>query len=423
MPNLNVKARSSVFRYKGKEFNVQKIAQELQVQAILTGRVVQRGDELTLSLELVDTQTENALWSDQYNRRQIDLVSLQSEIARDVSNKLKTKLSGADEQKIAKNYTSNTEAYQVYLKGRFQWNKRTPESLQQAVEFYKQAIEKDPNYALAYSGLAETYVLFPEYSIALPRDSYPKAKAAALRALEFDDSLAEAHTALGKYLTYFEWNRDGAEREYRRAIQINPNYATAHQWLGSDLLVQMKRFNEGIAETRRAEELDPLSPIIGTNLGDSLAYARRFDDAISQYRRVLSVDPNFNLAYWGLGAAFQSKGMYPEAITAYRKALELRYDPSIKAFLGMALAKSGQRDEAIKLLDQLKQESRSRYVPGYAIAVVYVGLNEKDEAFVWLEKDVADHATFSFSAVDPVFDDLRSDPRFKEMLKRLNLPE
>ena len=346
LPNLNVKARSSVFRYKGKELDVQKIAQELKVQAMLTGRVVQRGDQLTLSLELVDTRTENAIWSEQYIRKQTDLVSLQSEIARDVSNKLKTKLSGADEAKVTKAYTTNPEAYQLYLRGRFYWNKRTSESLKQAVGFYQQAIERDPNYALAYSGLAETYVLFSSYSVARGKDSMPLAKAAAMRALELDGSLAEAHTALGNYLNYYEWDRFNSEKEYRRAIQLNPNYATAHQWLGSDGLSQIRRFDEALVELRRAEELDPLSSIIGLNLGLTLFYAQRYDEAIAQFNRTLSLDPNFAYVHATLAWAFHAKGMYREAIAENRRANDLSYDPVTTGYLAISLAKSGQREEA-----------------------------------------------------------------------------
>ena len=424
LPNLNVKARSSVFHYKGKDFDLQKTAQELKVQAILTGRVVQRGEQLTLSLELVNTQTENAIWSEQYNRKQTDLVSLQSEIARDVSSKLRVKLSGADEQKLAKSYTANPEAYQLYLKGRFYWNKRASDSLKRAVEFYKQAIEKDPSYALAYSGLAETYVLFSPYSVALPQESFPQARAAALRALEIDDSLAEAHAALGLYLTTFERNRSEAEKELRRAIELNPNYATAHHWLGLEILAPTKRFDEGLVELRRAEELDPLSSVIVTEVGGCLLYARRYDEAIAQFKHSLTLDPKFYYAHVYLGWAFNAKGMYREAIDEYRKALELNDDPTAKAFLALSLAKMGQRGEAIKLRDQLKLESPHRYVPSYCFAIIHLALGEKDEAFVWLEKDIAERSSWPVVyAVVPELDELRDDPRFKDMLKRLNLPE
>jgi serine/threonine protein kinase/Tfp pilus assembly protein PilF len=424
LPNLNVKARSSVFRYKGKEIDLQKIAQELNVQAILTGRVAQRGDQLTLSLELVDTRTENAIWSEQYNRKQTDLVSLQSEIAHDVSSKLRVKLSGSDERKLAKSYTANTEAYQLYLKGRFYWNKRTADGLKQAVEYYKLAIEKDPGYALAYSGLAETYVLFSPYSVALPKESFPQARAAAVRALEIDDSLAEAHAALGLYLTTFERNRSEAEKELRRAIELNPNYATAHHWLGLEILAPSKRFDEALAELKRAEELDPLSSVIVTEVGACLLYARRYDEAIAQFKHSLTLDPKFYYAHVYLGWAFNAKGMYREAIDEYRKALELNDDPTAQAFLALSLAKSGGRSEAIKLGEQLKLESPHRYVPSYCFAILHLALGERDEAFEWLEKDIAERSSWPVVyAVVPELDELRDDPRFKDMLKRLNLPE
>ena len=424
LPNLNIKARSSVFRYKGKETSPQMIGKELNVQALLNGRVAQRGDQLMLSLELIDAQTENVIWSGQYNRRQTDLVTLQSEVARDVSSKLKSKLSGADVAKVEKTYTTNAEAYQLYLKGRFQWNKRTVEALKQAAEFFKQAIEKDPNYALAYSGLAQTYVLFPFYGIASPKASMPQAKAAALRALEIDDSLAEAHAALGKYLLFFEFDRAGGEKELRRAIELNPNYATAHHWLGLDLLTVLKRFDEAIPEMKRAEELDPLSPVISADVGLALVYARRYDEAIAQTKRALSLDPNFFSARYTLGYAYDGKRLYAEAIAEYRKALALNDDPYAKAFLVRSLAKSGRRSDALKLVEELKSESATRYVPNYCLAMAYTALGEKEEAFALLEKDIAEHSSFvSVLAVEPALDDLRDDPRFKAMLRRLNLPE
>jgi TolB-like protein/Tfp pilus assembly protein PilF len=423
LPNLNVKARSSVFRYKGKETTPQTIGKELNVQAILNGRVSQRGEQLTLSLELIDVQTENVIWGEQYNRRQSDLVTLQSEIARDVSTKLKSKLSGADVAKVEKSYTANPEAYQLYLKGKFYWNKRTGESLKQAAEFYRQAIEKDPNYALAYSGLAETYVLFSSYDVARADDSMPQAKAAALRALGINDSLAEAHNALGFYLSNYEWDRIGSEKEYRRAIELKPNYASAHHWLGADLS-NLKRFDDSLVELRRAEELDPLSPIIGTNLGDMLVFARRYDEAIAQYKRTLVSNPNFGYAHRALGWAYGLKGMYPEAIAETRTAIELRNGSSAKGYLGLWLARSGKREHTLQLLNELRQESARDYVQPYTFALIYIGLGNKEEALNWLEKQMLARAeTANQYAVAPELDELRSEPRFKAMLKRMNLPE
>jgi len=421
LPNLSVKGRSSVFRYKGKDTDTKTIGKELNVQAILNGRLVERGDQLTLSLELLDAQTENVIWSEQYNRKQADLVSLQSEIARDVSKKLKSKLSGADVAKVEKNYTINPEAYQLYLKGKFSWNKRTSESLKQAVDFYNQAIEKDPNYALAYSGLAETYVLFSSYDVAPANDSMPQAKAAALRGLSIDDSLAEAHNALGFYLSNYEWDREGSEKEYRRAIELKPNYSTAHHWLGADLS-NTKRFDDSLLELRRAEELDPLSAIIGTNLGDSLVFSRKYDEAITQYKRTLVRNPNFAYAHRALGWVYGLKGMYPEAIAETRAAMQLGNFGN--GFLGLWLAKSGNRAEALKVLEDLKREATVKYIQNYDFALIYIGLGEKEEALNYLEKHMLAHAeTASSFAVAPELDGLRSEPRFKEMLKRMNLPE
>jgi tetratricopeptide (TPR) repeat protein len=389
----------------------------------LNGRVVQRGQDLSLFVELIDVALDKVVWSQQYNRKQTDLVTLQTDVARDVSNRLKPKMSGADEAKVMKTYTANPEAYQLYLKGKFYWNMRTGDSLKQAAELYRQAIEKDPNYALAYSGLAETYVLFSSYDVAPANDSMPQAKAAALRALEIDDSLAEAHTALGFYLSNYEWDRDGSEKEYRRAIELKPNYATTHHWLGADL-VYLKRFDDSLLELRRAEELDPLSPIIGTNLGDTLVFARRYDEAIAQYERTIVRNPTFSYVHRALGWAYGLKGMYPDAIAETRTSLKLNNGSAGKGYLGLWLAKSGKRDEALKLLDELKQQSARGYVQNYNFALVYIGLGDKEEALNYLEKHMSAHAeTANQYAVAPELDELRSEPRFKEMLKRMKLPE
>ena len=420
VPNLNVKSRSSVFRYKGKEKDAKTIGKELGVQAILNGRVAQRNDQLTLSLELVDVGTENAIWSQQYTRTQSDLISLQSEIARDVSANLKSRLSGTDVASVAKTYTADPEAYQLYLKGRYQWNKRTSESLRQAAAFFEQAIAKDPNYALAYSGLAEGYVLFPNYGVASPLDCMPKAKAAALRAIALDDSLAETHTALGVYYSEFAWNWQAAEKEFRRAIELNPNYATAHQQFGIECLTPQGRFDEAIAEGRKAAALDPASPIIAADVGNAMYKARRYDEALAQLNKAAELDQNFPVTNWYIGLIFHAKGQYADAVAAYRKALAVDGNPWVKGLLIRSLVKSGERNEAVKLLADLQAEAASRVVPSSSLAVAYAALGEKDKAFALLDKDIAErNGRCPLFSVNPAFDDLRDDPRFADLIKRV----
>jgi serine/threonine-protein kinase len=421
LPNLNVKARSSVFRYKGKDTSPQTIGKDLNVQAVLNGRIAQRGDQLTLTLELVDAQTENVIWSDQYTRKQVDLVSLQSDVARDVSIKLKTKLSGVEEQKIAKNYTTNPEAYQLYLKGLFYWNKRTAEALKTSVDYYNQAISKDPNYGQAYAGLALAYVLLPEYSAGTPADSMPKAKAAATKALQLDETVAEAHTALAHALFTYDRNLPESNREFQRAIELNPNYATAHQWYADNLVV-MQRFDEAIAEGKRAVELDPLSLVVNLELGTNYDYARQHDQAIAQLGKTIELDKNWYLAHMVLCQAYDMKGLLPQAAAECQKARELNDDPYVLAFLAHVYAASGKRDEAVKALGQMNELAKQRYVPAYGFGVAYAGLGEKDQAFQWLERSLQDRAwDITYLKVDPLMDNLHADPRFADLVKRVGL--
>jgi serine/threonine protein kinase/tetratricopeptide (TPR) repeat protein len=420
--NLNVKARSSVFRYKGKDTDAKTIGKELGVQAILNGRVVEHGDQLVLNLELIDTSTENVLWAEQYDRRKTDLVTLQSEIARDVSQKLKTRLSSAEEQKVAKSYTADPEAYQLYLKGTYYWNKRTPESLTRSIEYFKQAIDKDPGYAQAFAGMALSYVLLPEYFAGETEDSVQKGTAAARHALELDGTLAEAHAALGLAL------QDGlkmteATQELQRAIELNPNYATAHQWYGGQLTV-MGKFDDGIAETRRALELDPLSLIVNENLAEFYYYSGDYDKGLEQEKATISLDPSFFLAHLGAGQNYEMKGMYPEALAEYKRLQELNDDPNYYLMaLGHLYAVSGKRDGAVKVLGQMNEMSASRHIAGYNFALIYTALGDKDKAIEYLEKDFeAREAIFKYVAIDPMFKSLRSDPRFVDLLRRAGFP-
>jgi len=420
LPNLKVSPTSAIMRYKGKDIDPQKIGSELGVNAVMSGRMVQRGENLTISVELIDATSNKLLWGEQYERKMSDLLATQREIATAITEKLQLKLSGDDAKGITKRYTENNEAYQLYLKGRFYWNKRTVDGLKGAADSYKQAIEKDPTFALAYSGLAETYVLFPVYSVAPPKDSMPQAKAAALKALEIDESIAEAHAALGLYFSNYGWNEAAAEKEIRRAIALKPNYATAYHWLGNVVLLNMARFDESVAAGQRAQELDPLSVIISADQGYNLLFARRYDAALEQGQKALALDPNFYYTHYLLGWAYYGKGMYREAIAEYRKSLELNPDPYAKGLLAIALSKSGGRAEAVKLRDELVAESTRRYLPGYHIAIANIALGEKDEAIKWLERDVNERGpqctTF---ALDPLLDDLRADPRFVDILNQI----
>nr|ART36320.1 C599 [uncultured bacterium] len=423
LPNLKVSPTSAVMRYKGKEFDAQKIAAELGVQALMSGRLTQRGENLSISVELIDAASNKIIWGEQYERKMSDLLATQREIATTITEKLQVKLSGEVAQGITKQYTQSNEAYQLYLKGRYQWNKRTIESLKQAVEYYNQAIGKDPAFALAYSGLAETYVLFPNYDVASAKDSMPQAKAAALRALELDDSLAEPHTALGWYLATFEYDWAGGERELRRAIELNPKYATAHQWLG-ELLAQTKRFDEAQTEVRLALDADPLSPVVSFNVGWQLFLARRHDEAIREFERTATLYPDFELATAGFCWAYYAKGALDKAIPTCRKTREQAPDAFNTGYLSLVLGKAGQREEARRLLDELRKDSLRRDVPSIAFALAHIGLNEKEEALRMLEKEVAERGYWASTfAVTPEVDELRSEPRFKALLKRLNLPE
>ena len=421
LPNLKVSPTSSVFRYKGKEIDPVKVGQELGVNAVLSGRIVQRGDNLTISAELVDVRYNKLLWGEQYDRKMSDLIVTQREIAREIVEKLKLKVSG-EEKGLAKHYTESNEAFQLYLKGRFYWNKRTGEALRKSVEYFNQAIEKDPSFALAYAGLADCYVV-PANRLP-PREAMPKAKAAALRALELDETLAEAHTSLARVLATYDWNWTSAEKEYKRAIELNPRYAIAHQWYGGWFQVRGHR-NEAIAERKLAQELDPLSPIVNFELGLAFYYARDYDQAIEQFQKTLELDQNFPPAQQFLPAAYEQKRMYGEAIAGFKKAIPLTGGSEwslTRSGLGHIYAVLGKKSEALAVLDELKQLSAQEYIPATSIALIYAGLGEKDQAFAWLEKGYEERSfQMQWLTVEPRWDSLRSDPRFADLVRRVGL--
>ena len=422
LPTLRVIARNSVFRYKGKETDPLVAGKELGVRAVLTGRLLQRGENLSISVELTDVRKNKQLWGQQYEQKVTDLLAMERNIAKAISTNLRLKLSGADESRMTKHYTENPAAYQLYLKGRFYWNERTGEALKKSIEYFNQAIEIDPRDALSYAGLADAFVLIPNYSAGSPQEFYPKAKAAARKALELDETLAEAHTSLAQALFAYDWNFAESNREFRRAIELNPNYATARHWYANSTLLAMGQFDEAVAEGKRAQELDPLSLIINADLGADYFYARQYDRSIEQLRKTIEMDQGFYTAHYFLGMAYAMKGAFPEAIAEYRRAQQLSDDPFVLAYLGHAFAASGKRGEALKTLDQLKAIARQRYVPAYGFAIVYAAIGEKDHAFEWLEKLYQDRAfDIAYINVDPFFDQLRTDPRFTDLVRRVGL--
>jgi TolB-like protein len=421
LPNLNVQARSSVFRYKGKDMGAPAIGKELNVQAILNGRVVQRGDGLTLYLELVDALTGNRIWGDQYDRKQSDLVSLQREIARDVASKLQAKLTSADQQKLAKNYTSSPEAYQLYLQGKSYWEKRGQKNIEIAIGYYQQAIEKDPNYALAYAGLANAYAQPTQQPQGLP-----KALEAAEKALSLDINLAEAHSIYGRLLAVHDYDLSGAEREYLRAIELNPNYAEAHSRYGAHLAL-LGKFDAAEAEHRRALALEPLSLVFNSSYGEMLVKARRYDDAINQLKKTVDLDERFFLAYFSLAAVYQLKGNYPESIEMRARRAEINGNVEKAAAVRDSFARGGWegylRYEISLVNPRPGREERFRSIR-YELATMYAQLGEKDKAFEALN-DAYENREFGLLGmkVDPVLDPLRDDPRFPELLKKVGFPD
>jgi TolB-like protein/cytochrome c-type biogenesis protein CcmH/NrfG len=421
LPNLNVKARSSVFRYKGKETNPQTIGKELNVQAILNGRVVQRGDQLTLSLELIDARTENVIWSEQYNRKQTDLISLQNEIARDVSNKLKIKLSGADEQKLAKAYTTNAEAYRLYLQGRFYWNKREEKDFRKAVEYYNQATALDPNYALAYAGLADTYALLSTFGFMPPAEAIPKAREFARQASALDASLAEPHSTLAYLSLTYDYDFAASEREFKRAIELNPNYATAHQWYG-EMLLNAGRFDEASAEFRRALELEPLSLPINWDYSRFLYMSRRYDESLAQHKKTIELDPGFARAHRTLAEVYRVKGDYANAVEERARFFDLISQPQNAALIRTTFKKEGWFGYArlVTAENSPLRDGNNNWV----LAKAYLDLGEKDKALAELNKGYEIHlSSLCWLKVEPQMDPLRSDARFQELLRKMNFSQ
>ncbi|HJS51181.1 MAG TPA: tetratricopeptide repeat protein [Pyrinomonadaceae bacterium] len=422
LPELNVKARTSVFRYKGKEIDPLSTGRELSVQAILTGRLVKQDNSVTLYTELVDTSTENTLWTGSYTRPLANVVLLQNELARDVAAKLQARFSGADQKRLSSPQTKNEEAYRLYLAGRYHLNRLTDDGFRKGAEHFAQAIAKDPGYALAHAGLADAYNRLGGFNAAPPKESFPKAKDAALKAIELDSSLAEAHTALGLVKLFYDWDWANAEKEFRRAIELNPGYADGHMTYGLYLSL-MNRFDDALTETRKAQELDPLSLEKQIGIGDVFFAERRYDDALKEYQKGLEMDPNSGLVNWALGRAYLEKGMYPEAIAAFQRSIPLSGEsPDESVDLARAYARDGKRAEAIKILDDLTRSSQARYISPTTIGSIYVALGENDKAFEWFDRAFLQRDyLLVMTKVDPMFDNVRSDPRFAALMQRVGL--
>ncbi|MGB2698544.1 MAG: protein kinase [Candidatus Zixiibacteriota bacterium] len=426
---LRVVARTSAFSFRGQETDIREIGRKLSVENLLEGSVRKAGNRVRITAQLINVEDGYHLWSEKYDRDigdlccPEDIFGIQDEISLAIVDNLKVKLLGDEKKALLKRSTENLEAYNLYLKGRYHWNKRTPEGLNKAIEHFKQAIEMEPLYALAYAGLADCYSMLEQALILRPQEAYPKAKAAAEKALKIDNNLGEAHASLGLVKWHYEWDWEGVEREFKRAIELNPNYASAHQWYGV-FLVCNRRYPQGITEMTKAQELDPLSPIINVAAGWLFLLARQYDQAIEQSRKALDIDPNFGFAYYSISWAYEQKGMHKEAIEEYLKgaaSFGLLNADQLKS-LRKAYSISGYQGFWQKHLDISKQKSKRSYVPAYEIASIYARLGNGNQALEWLQKAFEERDSDMGSLlVDPFFDSLRTDTRFKNLLKKMGL--
>jgi TolB-like protein/tetratricopeptide (TPR) repeat protein len=419
--DLKVISRPSTQQFQNKPADLSIIAKQLGVANILQGSVQRSSDQVRVNVQLIKAATDAHLWAETFDRKLTDIFAVETDIAKTIADTLQAKLTSSEERAIAIQPTQNPKAYQLYLKGRFFWNKRTTTDLKKSIDYFNQAIEQDPNYGLAYAGLADAWSVLPTYGGDAPKDCSPKAETAARRAIQLDETLAEPHASLGLLLAIYYFDFSSSIRELERAIQLNPNYAMAHHWLGNLPLTFTGQFDRAIGELRRALELDPLSMIINTNLGQTYSCSRRYDEAIAQLRKTIELDPGFYYAHYQLGEALELRGDRDSAITEYQKARELNDDPLGVALLGHAMAKSGNTAQARTMLEQLKEESRHRYVTAYGIGLLHLGLGEKEEALRWFEKSYEDHAgtEIGYIKVDPFLDSLRGDPRFEALVQNV----
>ena len=423
--DLKVIARTSTQKFKSAPENLPEIAKQLGVANILEGSVQKAGDQVRVNVQLINAFTSAHIWAEIYDRKLTDIFAVESDIAKAIAEALQAKLTGAEKQMIAAQPTSDTAAYELYHKGRSLWQRRTGDNIPKAIAFYEQAIARDPNYALAYAGLADAYVLLPYYTGAPQRDLYQKANEAARKALDLDPNLAEAHTAVAKVLHFAEIDLPGSVREFQRAIELKPNYATAHHWLGSGPLIGLGHFEEASAHSRRAVELDPLSAIMNADLGVTLYLSRRYDEALAALRKAVELDPVFPYALYNFGLVLQAKGDLAGATAQFEKARRYSDEPLIVALIGAVKTAAGDKDAARQALTELDRISSKTEVPAYARALLYLALNKKAEALHWLEQSFEDRDGANISAikVDPMLDPLRGDPRFETLVQKVVAPK
>ena len=424
LPNVRVTARSAVFRYKGKDADPQKVGQDLRVRAVLSGRLLQRDGMLIVRAELMDVAKGSQVWGEQYTRKVADVLALQDDISVKIVDMLRVRLTGEEKQRLTKRYTEDAEAYQLYLKGRYHWNKLSADGLQKAIEYLQQAVDKDPAFALAYAGLADAYSSSSFINLAPPREVMPRAKASAAKALEIDGDLAEAHISLGYSSFSYDWDWPVATRHFERAMALNSASVINHRSYLFYLAVA-GRSAEAVSVARRALDLDPVSPALSHYLAVQLYLARQFDDAIAEGKRTVDMDPNYGVAHEVLGASYAAKGMYREALPAMERASAMNRGNAISlAYLAYVRASLGDRSQALQILDQLAAASKQRYIPALSFAIVYVGLGDKDHAFTWLERAYQERFNrLAYLRREAVWDSIRTDPRFEDLLRRIGLPQ
>jgi serine/threonine protein kinase/tetratricopeptide (TPR) repeat protein len=420
---LQVASRTSSFQFREKGYDIQDIGKKLKVQTVLEGSVRKAGNRLRITVQLINVDEGYHIWSEKFDRDLEDIFAIQDEISLAIAEKLKVKLLEEEKEALVKRYTEDHEAYNLYLMGRYFWNGRYEGKLQKAIECFQQAINKDPLYAIAYAGIADCYNLLAIYGLMAPKEVYSKAEAAAKKALEIDKTLAEVHTSVGWIRTFFDWDWPVAENEFKKAIELNPAYATAHHWYALHLVCR-GRFDEGVTEIKQAHELDPLSLIINRNLAWVYYFTCQYDQAIEQFMKTLEMDPNFIYTHLKLGWVYLNKSMYEEALAEFQKEKELStsWNPFIEARIGLAYALMGKRIEAQQVLNNFMEQSKREYIPPYGLACIYFALRKNNQGFKWMEKGYEERDYWqTYLKVEPMFESLRSEPKFKALLKKMGL--